>query len=82
MPTLYLRDVPEEVHERIQALAREERRSLSAQALTLLEEALAEREFRQRGLAALKEMEEHSKDYPRRPDDVDSVFLLREDRER
>ncbi len=82
MPTLYLRDVPDGVYEQLKALAREERRSLSAQAITLLEEALVERAFRRRGLDALKEMEEHSKDYPRQPDDVDSVFLLREDRER
>ncbi len=52
------------------------------QALTLLGEALAERAFRRRGLAALKEMEERCKDQPRQPDDVDSVILLREDRER
>ncbi len=82
MASLHLRDVPDKVYEQIRALARAERRSLGAQALTLLEEALAERAFRQRGLAALKRMEERSKEYPRQPDDVDSAVLLREDRER
>jgi plasmid stability protein len=50
MPILYLRDVPDDVYEELRALAGRERRSLSAEALTLLGEALAHREFRGRFL--------------------------------
>ncbi len=40
MPTLHVRNVPEDVYERIRRLAVAEKRSLSAQVLALLERAI------------------------------------------
>ena len=80
MPTLYLRDVPEDVYEGLKALATQERRSLSAEALTLLGEALAHLAFRRRGLVALERIGAWDSDYKPLPDGVDSSALLREGR--
>jgi len=40
MPTLQIRDVPKELHEKLLMVAKKERRSLSQQALYLLEKSL------------------------------------------
>jgi plasmid stability protein len=42
MSTLHVRNVPETLHERLQALARADGRSLNAQVLTLLARAVRE----------------------------------------
>lgn len=43
MPTLHVRNVPQKIYRRVSALAQSQRRSLSGQVITLLEEALADR---------------------------------------
>lgn len=46
MPSLTLKDVPEELLERLRERARAERRSLSAQAIVELEATLGRRDYR------------------------------------
>ena len=46
MPSLTLKDIPEDVMERLRAVARRERRSLTQQVLVLIEGGLAERDHR------------------------------------
>ena len=48
MATLHVRSVPEDLYERIQNLARSRSRSLSAEVITLLYQALEEEESRKR----------------------------------
>ena len=47
MPTLHVRSVPEDLYERVQQLAHNSSRSLSAQVVTMLYDALEEEENRQ-----------------------------------
>ena len=80
MPVLHVRNVPEELYERLRQRAHEQNRSISAQVITLLEHALAEPERPQEEI--LKEIRGR-RFY--RPADVgapDSGSLLREDRAR
>lgn len=48
MTTLRVRDVPEELYEKIQALARSANRSVSAEVVTLLDQAVRAEELRRR----------------------------------
>lgn len=48
MPTLHVRNIPDTLHSRIQQLAETEHCSLSAEVITLLDYAVAERENRLR----------------------------------
>jgi plasmid stability protein len=42
MPTLHVRNVPEQLYDRLRQQAEEKNRSLSAEVITLLDQALAE----------------------------------------
>lgn len=80
MPTLHVRNVPQELYERVQQRALEENRSISAEVISLLGSAL---EAVQRPQAQVLERIRRRRFY--RPADVgapDSVTLLREDRDR
>lgn len=80
MPTLHVRNVPQELYERVQQRALEENRSISAEVISLLRSAL---EPVERPQARVLESIRRRRFY--RPADVgapDSVALLREDRER
>lgn len=79
MPTLYVRNFPEELHEKIKVLAANDHRSVSAEVVVLLERAVTEIEQQ---LEALERIRERRRRNPQPPDAVDSVTLLREDRER
>jgi plasmid stability protein len=52
MSALLIRDVPQELHERLRRLAQRNQRSLSAEAVDLLEQALAAQEAPPRVLPA------------------------------
>ena len=58
MATLHVRNVPNELYERLKALAVEDHRSLSSEVIDLLEEAAAEGSRRSRTLAALDALHE------------------------
>jgi len=53
MATLHVRNVPDELYERLKSLAEEHHRSLSAEVIDLLQEAAAAGSRRSRTLAAL-----------------------------
>ena len=80
MPILHVRNVPEDLYERIQQRAQSEHRSISAEVLSLLRNALDASEWPQaRLLADIRRRRFH------RPSDAgapESVKLLREGRER
>ena len=80
MATLHVRTVPDELYERLSDLARRSHRSLSAQVVTLLSEAMAARETASRQAQLLAEIRRHRFHPPAGA--PDSTELLREDRER
>jgi plasmid stability protein len=80
MATLHVRSVPDELHERLRELARSSRRSLSAQVVTLLSQAIAAHEAASRQAQLLTEIRRRRFHPP--PTAPDSTELLREDRQR
>lgn len=80
MPTLHVRSVPDALYQRLQALAQEQNRSLSAQVVTLLEQAVRDAEQRQERLTALHSLRRRRFTPPDHL--ADSTSLLREDRAR
>lgn len=80
MPILHVRKVPEDLYRRLEERARAERRSLSAEVITLLDRAL---ERSQRSPAAvLASIRRRRRFSPGSVGAADSTALLREDRQR
>lgn len=84
MPTLQVRNLPEEIYSRLVERAREERRSLAQQATVLLAEALQVNEQRlARQRTALDSLVARGARMRKRGLPVlDPVAMIREDRER
>jgi plasmid stability protein len=80
MATLHVRSVPEDLYERIQNLAQSRSRSLSAEVITLLYQALEEEESRKRQGKLLADIRRRRFALPIGA--PNSVELLREDRRR
>jgi plasmid stability protein len=80
MATLHVRSVPEDLYERIQRLAQSRSRSLSAEVITLLYQALEEEENRKPQGKLLADIRRRRFTLPTGA--PDSVELLREDRHR
>lgn len=80
MPILHVRNVPARLYARLQGLAEARHRSLTAEILALLEEAV-EREARREEQARILE-EIHRRRKARGPLGTDSVAWIREDRDR
>ena len=80
MPILHVRNVPEELYERIQQRAQSQHRSISAEVLSLLREALEASERPQ--ARVLGDIRRRRFYRPAEAGAPDSVELLREDRER
>lgn len=80
IPTLQVRDLPDEVYNQIKYLAKNEHRSLTQEAIVLLKEGIASRmgnkERRRKVLDKISELSIDGSKYP------DPVELIREDRER
>ncbi|MCK5155067.1 MAG: hypothetical protein KAQ69_01460 [Spirochaetales bacterium] len=80
MPTLQVRDLPEDVYVKLSMIANEENRSIAQQTIVLLKESLGlhiNNKLRRRALLGrLSKMK-----YPK-TDTIDAVKLIREDRER
>ncbi len=80
MPTLQVRDLPEDIYIKLNMLANEENRSIAQQTIVLLKESLGlHRNNKLRRKALLEELSQRK--YPE-TDNVDVVQLIREDRER
>ena len=80
MATLHVRSVPEDLYLRLQKLAQVKNRSLSAQVITLLYQAIQEEERQKRQSKLLADIRRRRFTPPRGT--PDSVELLREDRRR
>ena len=80
MPTLQVRDLPEEIYIQLNYLAEKEHRSLAQETIVLLKEGmknkLGNKERRKRLLEKIKTLDIQGSKYP------DPVKLIREDRDR
>lgn len=80
MPTLQVRDLPEDIYIKLNMIANEENRSIAQQTIVLLKESLGlhiNNKLRRKAL--LEKL--NSKKYPENTE-IDQVKLIREDRER
>jgi len=80
MNTLHVRSVPDNLYNRIQQLAQSKNRSLSAQVLTLLEQALEIEERRKKQAKVLSSIQRRRFTAPKKT--PSSLELLKEDRAR
>lgn len=82
MATLYVRNFPEELYERLKAVAAERRRSVSAEVVVLVEQALESEQAVSRRLEALERIGERRRRFKMPPGAQDTLSMLREDRDR
>ena len=80
MPTLQVRDLPEDIYLKLNMIANEENRSIAQQTIVLLRESLGLHKNNKLRRKALLEKLSIRK-YPD-TDGVDAVEIIREDRER
>ena len=82
MATLHVRNVPEKLYKRIQKLAEEENRSVSAEVIQLLSQGLQAREARRSAAAIVDRIRDRTQKVAIPREWTDSVDLIREDRRR
>ncbi|MEH2169274.1 MAG: Arc family DNA-binding protein [Nostoc sp.] len=88
MATLYVRNLPDDLYAKLQELAASEHRSINAQVITLLEQALkteaeqAEDEKRKNVPKLLEEIRLRREQLPTDIEWPDSTAMIREDRDR
>ena len=82
MAILHVRNVPEEIYKRIQKLAQEENRSLSAEVIQLLSQGLEVREARRGAAAIIERIRQRAEKVDLPGGWIDSVELIREERRR
>jgi plasmid stability protein len=80
MATLTIRDVPDGLYQRLKEIAASERRSLNAEVIVLLDQISAQRDDMQAQQEALARIDARRR--ARQQASVDSLTLLREDRDR
>jgi plasmid stability protein len=80
MPTLHVRNVPEDLYERIRQRAQAESRSITAEVIQLLSRALSESEAGQ--AEVLERIQRRRFFSPGDADAPDSTTMLRQDRAR
>jgi plasmid stability protein len=82
MPVIYSRNCPEELYNKVKALAAANRRSFGQEILVLLDQAVNGGDPVKRRLEALERIAERRRRNPQPPGAVDTLTLLREDRAR
>ncbi len=82
MSILHVRNVPEDLYDQIQHMANAKHRSLSAQVVTLLEQAVKQEQARQTQAKTLGNIRRRRTAQSIRPEVPDSASLMREDRAR
>lgn len=82
MATLHVRNVPEKLYKRIQKLAQEENRSVTAEVIQLLGQGLQARESRRGAAAVIERIRQRARKRVLPRGWVDSAELIREDRSR
>ena len=88
MATLYVRNLPDDLYERLQELAKAENRSINAQVITLLQNTLPPKttppqdKQREEVLKILADIRRRRESLPTDVEWPDSTELIREDRDR
>lgn len=82
MATLHVRNVPEKLYKRIQKLADEENRSVTAEVIQLLSQGLQAREARRSAASVVDRIRSRTQKLVLPRGWKDSVELIREDRHR
>lgn len=82
MATLHVRNVPEKLYKRIQKLAEDENRSVTAEVIQLLSQGLQVREARRSAAAVIERIRQRAREVELPRGWVDSVELIREGRSR
>ena len=82
MPILHVRNVPEETYRRLQRVAEQHNRSLSAEVVQLLESALSDEERRVSQLELLERARQLRYTFPTEQHVPEAWELIREDRDR
>lgn len=82
MAILHVRNVPEKLYKRIQKLAEEENRSVTAEVIQLLNQGLQAREARRGAMAVIERIRQRAQKIELPRGWKDSAELLREDRGR
>ena len=82
MATLYVRNFPDGLYERVKSVAARRRRSLAAEVTVLVENAVAAEEAAPGRVQALEDIAERRRGNPQPAGAVDTLDLLREDRAR
>jgi len=80
MPTITVKDIPEELYARFKEIARQERRSVNAEVIIAMDRLVEDEDRRAERVAALERINTRRRQRPRA--DLDVVELLRKDRER
>jgi len=80
MASITIKDIPDELYEKFKETARQDRRSLNAEVIIAMETLVQQTIQLHERQAALQRINERRRLRPR--NDVDSLALLREDRER
>jgi plasmid stability protein len=82
MATLHVRNVPEKLYKRIQKLAEEENRSVTAEVIQLLTQGIQTREARRNAASVIDRIQNRAQKVVLPRGWMDSVDLIREDRHR
>jgi len=82
MATLYVRNFPEPLYQTIQELAGNGRRTIGAEVIDLMTDAVARIQRKRRRLAAMERIEGRYSQFHPSVDGKDTLALLREDRDR
>lgn len=82
MPILHVRNVPERIYQRLQRLAAERNRSVSAEVITLIEGAMDAEEQRVEQLKLLENIRKNRYSFPEDMKVPEAWELIREDRDR
>lgn len=82
MAILHVRNIPEKLYKRIQKLAEEENRSLTAEVIKLLDQGLKTREARRGAATVVARIRREAEKVELPKGWTDSAELVREDRQR
>jgi len=82
MPTLYVRNFPEDLYRKVRSSAAKRRRSMAAEVVILVEHALEGEAIRERRSETLRNIAERRRTHRAPAGAADSLTLLREDRSR
>lgn len=81
MASITIRDIPDDLFERFKDISREDRRSINAEVIEIIDQAVRQRDLRAQRLRALEELAKIRESQPPSSED-DTLKILREGRRR